>query len=93
MLCIHTNISNKSNLIVDDLSTSTSHASNSELDSIDIKHLIIDTACLENSCLNNHLMPKSKESGTRDKFVPTCHNCGKIVHIRPNFYLLKSHRP
>jgi hypothetical protein len=34
MLCFHSNISNKSNLIVDDLSASTSHASDSELDSI-----------------------------------------------------------
>jgi hypothetical protein len=33
------------------------------------------------------------KSGTRGKFVPTCHNCGKIGHIRPNCYLLKSHRP
>jgi hypothetical protein len=24
---------------------------------------------------------------------PTCHNCGKIGHIRPNCYLLRSHRP
>jgi len=55
--------------------------------------LILDTACLENYCLNNLVMPKSKESGTRGKFVPTCHNCGKICHIRPNCYLLKSHRP
>jgi hypothetical protein len=39
------------------------------------------------------VMPKSKESGTRGKFVPTCHNCGKIGHIRPNCYLLKSYRP
>jgi hypothetical protein len=38
-------------------------------------------------------MPKSKESGTLGKFVPTCHNCEKIGHIRPNYYLLKSHRP
>jgi hypothetical protein len=37
--------------------------------------------------------PKPKESGTQGKFVPTCHNCGKIGHIRPNCYLLKSHRP
>jgi hypothetical protein len=37
--------------------------------------------------------PKSKESGTRGKFVPTCHNCGKIGHFRPNCYLLKSHMP
>jgi hypothetical protein len=93
MLCIHSDISNKPALIVDDMITSTSHASNSELDSIDIKPVIVDTACLENSCLNNHMMPMSKESGTRGKFVPTCHNCGKIGHIRPNCYLLKSHRP
>jgi hypothetical protein len=63
------------------------------LDFIDIKPVIIDTASLENSCLNNHVMPKSKELGTRSKFVPTCLNCGKIGQIRPNCYLLKSHRP
>jgi hypothetical protein len=91
MLCIHLDISNKPALIVDDMSTA-SHASDSELDSIDIKHVIVDTACLENSCLNNHVMPKSKESGTRGKFVFTCHNCGKIGHIRPNCYFLKSHK-
>jgi hypothetical protein len=39
------------------------------------------------------VIPKSKESGTRGKFVPTYHNCGKICHIRPNCYLLKSHGP
>jgi ribosomal protein L34E len=93
MLCIHSDISNKPTLIVDDMSTSTSHASDSELDSIDIKPVIVDTTCLENSCLNNHVMPKSKESRPRGKFAPTCHNCGKIDHIRPNCYLLKSHRP
>jgi septum formation inhibitor-activating ATPase MinD len=57
MLCIHSDISNKPVLIVDNMSTSTSHASDSELD---IMHVIVDTACLENSCLNNHVMPKSK---------------------------------
>jgi hypothetical protein len=93
MLCIHLDISNKPALIIDDMSTSTSHASDSELDSIDIKPVIVDITCFENSCLNNHVMPKSKESGTRGKFVPTCHNCGKIGHIRPNCYLLKSHMP
>jgi hypothetical protein len=93
MFCIHSYIPNKPGLIVDDLSASTSHASDSELDSIIIKSVIVDTACLDNSCLNNCVMPKSKESGTRGKFVPTCHNCGKIGHIRPNCYLLKSHRP
>jgi hypothetical protein len=89
MLCIHTDISNKPDLIIDDLSASTSHAS----DSIIIKLVIVDTACLENSCLNNQVMPKSKESGTQGKFVPTCNNCEKIGHIRPNCSLLKSHRP
>jgi hypothetical protein len=77
------------------MSTSTSHASDSEIDSIDIKPVIVDTACLENSCLTNHVMPKSKNTGTQahGKFVPTCHNCGKICHIRLNCYSLKSHRP
>jgi hypothetical protein len=93
MLCIHTDISNKPNLIIDDLSASTSHASDSESNSIVIKHVIVDTACLENSYLNNRVMRKSKESGIHGKFVPTCHNCGKIGHIRPYYYLLKSYRP
>jgi hypothetical protein len=90
MLCIYSDVSNKPDLTVDDLSTFTSHASDSELD---IKPVIEDTACLDNSCLIIHVMPKSKESGTRGKFVPTCHNCKKIGHIRPNCYSLKSHRP
>jgi len=93
MFCIHTDISNKSDLILNDLSTSTSHASDSKLDSIDIKPVIEDTACLDNSCLTNHVMPTSKESGIHGKFIPKCHNCGKIGHIKPNCYLLKSHRP
>jgi hypothetical protein len=93
MLCIYSDVSNKPDLIVDDLSTSTSHASDSESDSIDIKPVIEDTTCLDKSCLNNHVIPKSKESGTQGKFVPTYHNCGKIGYIRLNCYLLKSHRP
>jgi hypothetical protein len=48
MLCIHTDISNKPDLIINDLSASTPHASNSELDSIVIKHVIVDTSCLDN---------------------------------------------
>jgi hypothetical protein len=93
MLCIHSDISNKLDLVVDDLSASTSHVADSELESIIIKPAIVDTACLDNSCLNNCVLPKPKESGTQGKFVPTCHNCGKIGHIRPNCYLLKFHRP
>jgi hypothetical protein len=96
MLYIHTDNSNKPNLIVDNLSASTSHASNSELDSIFIKPVIADTACLdnyENSCLNNCVMPKYKDTRTQaySKFVPICHNCGKVGHIRPNYFLLKTH--
>jgi hypothetical protein len=62
MLCIHTYISNKPNLIVKDLSTSTSHAFDSKLDSINIKLVIEKIACLNNSCLTNHVKPNSKES-------------------------------
>jgi len=96
MLCIHTDISNKSDLIIDDLSASTSHASDSELDSIVIKPVIVNTVCLgnfENSCLIDGVKPKSKESGKQCKFVSTCHHCRKIGHIRPNCYMLKSYRP
>jgi hypothetical protein len=92
MMCIHSDISNKPGLTVD-LSTSTSHASNSELDSIDIKHVIVDAACSKNSCLNNCVKPNSNDSGTQGKFVPFCHYYGKVGHIRPKCYLLKSHRP
>jgi hypothetical protein len=98
VLCIHSNISNKLDLIVDDLSAFTLHASDSELDSIVIKPVIVDTTCLdnsENSCLNNCVKPKSKDTCTQahGRFVLTCHNCGENGHIRPNYYLLKSHRP
>jgi hypothetical protein len=90
MLCIHSDISNKPGLTAD-LSTSTSHASDSELDYVDIKPVIVDAACSENSCLNNCVKPNSKDSGTQGKFVPICHHCGKVGHIRPKCYLLKSH--
>jgi len=92
MMCIHSDISNKLGLTVD-LNTSTSHASDSKLDSVDIKPVIVDVACSENSCLNNCVKPNSKDSGTNGKFVPICHHCGKVGHIRPKCYLLKSHRP
>jgi hypothetical protein len=85
MVSIHTEISNKPDLIVNELSTFTSHTFDFELDSIDIKHVIKDTACLDNSCLTNHVMPNSKESGIQGKFIPKCHNFRKIGHIRPIF--------
>jgi hypothetical protein len=93
MLCIQTDISNKPDSIVNDLSTYTSHASDSELDSVDINPVIKDTTCLDNSCLTNHVMPDSKELGIQGNFIPKCHNCGKIGPIRPNCYFLKSHKP
>jgi hypothetical protein len=92
MLNSHTDISNKLDSIVDDLSASTSHASDSELDSIVIKPVIVNTACLdnfENSCLNNCVKPSPRNQEHNGKFVPTCHNCGKVGHIGPNCYLLK----
>jgi hypothetical protein len=92
MLCIHSDISNKPDLTAD-LNTSTSHASDSELDSVGIQHVIVDAACSKNFCLDKCVMPNSKDSGTQGKFVPICHNCGKIGHIRPNCIVLKSHRP
>jgi hypothetical protein len=49
MLCIHSDISNKPNLIIYDLSASTSHASDFELESIVIKPVMVNTACLDNS--------------------------------------------
>lgn len=59
-------------LIVDDMSTFTSHASDFELNYIGIKPVILDAACSENSCLNNCVKLKSKDTGTQahGKFVP-----------------------
>jgi hypothetical protein len=97
VLCIQTDNSNKLGLIIDDLDASTSHASDSDLNSLFIKPMIVDTACLDsskNSCINNCVKPKSKDSRTQahGKFVPTCHNCRKVCHFRPNCFLLKTQR-
>jgi len=56
------------------------------------KVVTLNTACLdnsENSCLNNCMKHTSKDTGAQahGKFVPTCHNCGKVGHIRPNCFL------
>jgi len=75
------------------MSTYTSHASDFELDFVDIKLVIVDAACSENSCLKYCVKPNSKDSGAQCKFVPICHNYREIGHIRPNCYLLKSHGP
>jgi hypothetical protein len=44
MLCSHSDVSDKPDLIDDNLSASTSYAFDSELDSIVIKPVIVDTA-------------------------------------------------
>jgi hypothetical protein len=49
MLCIETDNSNKPGLIIDDLDASTSHAFNSELNSLLLKLVIVDTVCLDSS--------------------------------------------
>jgi hypothetical protein len=79
MLCIYTDISNKLDLVVKDLSTSTSHAFDSELDSINIKPVIEDTTCLDNSCLTNHVMPNSKESGMHVSLFLSVIIVGRLV--------------
>jgi hypothetical protein len=95
MLCIQRDISNKPSIIVDDLGASTSHASDSEIKSLFIKLVIVDTTCLDNcdnSCLKNCVEHESKdhhEKQTQGKFVPTCHHYGIIGHIRQNCYMLK----
>jgi DNA anti-recombination protein RmuC len=78
MLCIHSDISNKLALSVDDMSASTSHTSHASDSELDIKLVIVDTTCLEYSCLN-HMMPNPKESGTRGKFVLFVIIVGKLV--------------
>jgi hypothetical protein len=69
MLCVQKDFSNKPSVIVDDLSASTSHASNSEIKSLFVKpvkaeEVKVNIACLdncENSCLNNCVKPKSND--------------------------------
>jgi hypothetical protein len=59
----------------------------------------VDTSCLdncENSCLKNSAEPESKDhkgKQNQGKFVPTCHHCRIVGHIRPNCFLLKSQKP
>jgi hypothetical protein len=87
-VCIQRDISNKPGIIVDDLGTSTSHASDFEIKSLFIKLVIVDTTCLDNcdnSCLKNCVEHESKdhqEKQTQGKFVPTYHHCEIIGHIR-----------
>jgi len=99
MLCIQKDISNKPDIIIDDFGAFTSHASDSEIKSLFIRPVIVDTTCFDKcdkSCLKNCAGLESKdhqEKQTQGKFVPTCHHCEIIGHIRPNCYLLKSQKP
>jgi len=104
MLCVQKDVSNKPSMIVDDLDASSSCASNSEIKSLFVKpvkveEVKVNIACLnkcENSCMNNCMKPKSKVhlgKQIQPKFVPTCHRCGIVGHIRPNCCQLKSQRP
>jgi len=69
ILCVKKDVSNKPSMIIDDLGTSTSHASDSEINSQFIKPVKVDevkanTACLkncDNSCLNNCVKPEVAE--------------------------------
>jgi hypothetical protein len=79
MLCIHSDVSNKPDLNVDDLSTFTSHASYFELDSVDNKPVTEDTACLNNSFLNNHVMPKSRNQEHKVSLILSVIIVGRLV--------------
>ena len=69
LLCIEESVSNMLSMIVNNASTSTSHASNESLNVELVNDSISKT-------------PSAKQ--TKGKFVPTCHHCGIIGHIRPN---------
>jgi hypothetical protein len=99
MLCVQKDVSNKPSLIVNDLGASNSEIKSLFVKSVKVEEIEVNTACqdnCENSCLNNCVEPKSKDhqgKQTQGKFVPTCHHCRIVGHIRTNCYLLKSQRP
>jgi hypothetical protein len=104
MLCVQKHVSNKLSMIVDNLGASNSHASNSKRKSLFVKHVKVEEVnanivCLDKrktSSMNNYLKPKSKAhlgKQTQTKFVPTCHHCGIVGHIRLNCCQLKFQRP
>jgi hypothetical protein len=69
LLCIEESVSNKLSMIVDNASTSTSHASNEFLNV---------------ELVNDSISKTPLVKQIQGKFVPTCHHCGIIGHIRPN---------
>jgi hypothetical protein len=64
-----------------------------------IEEVKVNIACLDkgkNSCMNNCVKPKSKANlgkQTQVLFVPTCHHCGIVGHIKPNCCQLEFQRP
>jgi hypothetical protein len=104
MLCVQKHFSDKPSMIVDNLGVSTSYASNFEIKSlfvmlVKVEEVNVNIAYFDkgkNSCMNNCEKPKSKSNlgkQTQVKFVPICHHCGIVGHIRPNCCQLKSQRP
>jgi hypothetical protein len=79
-LCIEESISNKLSMIVDNANASTSHASNESLN--------VKLANVKEAKANFSKTPSVKQ--TQGKFVPTCHHCGIIGHIRPNYWKFKA---
>jgi hypothetical protein len=65
---------------------------------VKVEEVEANIVCLDkgkNSCVNNCVKLKSKArlwKQAQVKFVPTCHHCGIVGHIRPNCCQLKSQR-
>jgi hypothetical protein len=96
MFFVLKHVSNKPRMIIDNLGASNLHASNFEIKSLFVKHVEVEEVnativCLDKgktSFMNNCLKPKSKAQlgkQTQTKSVPTCHHCGIVGHIRPNY--------
>jgi len=71
------------------------HTDNSNKLGIIVDDFRASTSHACDSKINSLVMKsKSKDLGTQaqGKFVPTCHNYGKVGHIKPNYFLLKTHR-
>jgi hypothetical protein len=97
-------LKSKNTMLIDKLGAFTSHAFNSERKTLFVKLVKVEEvkaniACLDkgktsymNICVNPELKAISRKQ-THAKFVPTCHHCGIIGHIRPNCSKLKSQRP
>jgi hypothetical protein len=79
-LCIEESVSNRLSMIVDNAGASTSHASNESLN--------VELANVKEAKANFSKTHSVKQ--TQGKFVPICHHCGVIGHIRPNCWKFKA---